>query len=139
MIETSIRIDQATLQEFGDELAKSPTRPSHCVFKHGLTPAAKKALVDDCKGIHKFDAIAKVALELSRQGTCMSARELCVDILNPAGHKTDRGSPFTGDARGPCKLVASAWRHFHDRLKRPGIADAIAQVFTDVYGTKAYE
>jgi hypothetical protein len=69
----------------------------------------------------------------------MTARDLCLEILNPAGHRTNRGTPFTGNTQGPCRLVATAWNYFQNTLQRPDIAEDIALSFTDIYGNYAYE
>ena len=109
------------------------------VLHQGLLPTAKELLVEGCKGIHKFDAIAKVAHELRKQRSCMTARSLCLDVLNPAGHKTNRGTPFTGNLWGPCRLVSTAWNHFQNETKQPDLAEDIALSFTDINGDYAYE
>lgn len=109
------------------------------VLKNGLQADAKEILIRECTGIHKFDAIAKVAHELRRQHSCMTARSLCLDILNPAGHTSNRGEPYTGNVWGPCRLVSTAWRHFMENEKKPDIAEDIAFAFTNVYGNYAYE
>lgn len=108
------------------------------VLKNGLQEEAKKILINECSGIHKFDAIAKVALELRKQHSYMTARSLCLEILNPAGHTTDRGTPFTGNLWGPCRLVSTAWNYFQTTQNKPEIAENIALAFTDVNGNYAY-
>lgn len=109
------------------------------VLDNGLLPEAKRILVRECAGIHKFEAIAKVAHALRQQHSYMTARDLCLEILNPAGHRTNRGTPFTGNTQGPCRLVATAWRHFHNSERRPDVAEDIALSFTDVDGNYAYD
>ena len=109
------------------------------VLHNGLLPATSQALIAECVGIHKFDAIAKVALELRRQHSFMTARSLCLDILNPAGHRTNYGTPYTGNKKGPCRLVSTAWNHFQNEENCPDIAEAIALSFTDINGEYAYE
>lgn len=109
------------------------------VLHNGLLPGSKQTLITECGGIHKFDAIAKVAHELRRQHSYMTARSLCLDILNPAGHRTNYGTPYTGNKKGPCRLVATAWNHFQNGEKRPDIAEDIALSFTDMKGDYAYE
>ncbi len=109
------------------------------VLKSGLLPEARQMIIEECVGIHKFDAIAKVAHELRRQRSYMTARSLCLDILNPAGHTTNYGTPYTGNKKGPCRLVATAWNHFQHEENRPDIAEDIALSFTDMNGDYAYE
>lgn len=109
------------------------------VLHNGLLPAASQTLIAECIGIHKFDAIAKVAHELRRQHSFMTARSLCIDILNPAGHKTNYGTPYTGNKKGPCRLVSTAWNYFQNKENRPDIAEDIALSFTDINGEYAYE
>ena len=111
--------------------------PLHDILNKRLQPNIKAILVRECTGIHKFAAIAKIAHELRRQYSCMTARDLCLDILNPAGHRTNRGMPYTGNVWGPCRLVATAWKHFNKDA--PDIAEDIALSFTNVYGNYAYE
>ena len=107
------------------------------VLTKGLTEKARKILVRECMGVDKYDAIAKVALELRKQRSYMSARHLCTEILNSSGHTTNRGEPFTGNGRGPCKLVSAAWGRFHG--SNDGIAEDIALSFTKDNGEYAYE
>ncbi len=108
------------------------------VFHKGLIQDSKQILITECAGISKFDAIAKVALELRRQHSYMTARSLCLDVLNPAGHKTEYGTPYTGNTKGPCRLVSTAWSHFQHNENRPDIAEKIALSFTDMKGEYAY-
>lgn len=105
-------------------------------FGGGLAPEARQALVRALAGVGTFDAVAAVALELRRQRAVMTARSLCLDVLNPAGLRTRRGEPFTGNGKGPCRLVAAAWNHF--QASRPDVAESIALAFTDIHGTYAY-
>ena len=109
------------------------------VFKNGLKPEARDILVRECIGMDKYDAIAKTALELRRQYSYMSARDLCLKILNSAGIKNDRGEPFSGNTRGPCRLVSTAWNHFQNVTNQQEVAEAIALAFTNVSGRYAYE
>ncbi len=109
------------------------------VLQNGLSATSQQILVAECTGISTFDAIAKVAHELRKQRSYMTARSLCLDILNPAGHKTQRGTPYTGKTQGPCRLVATAWNYFQNTVKRPDIAEDIALAFTDIHGNYAYE
>ena len=109
------------------------------VLHNGLLPAARQALITECVGIHKFDAIAKVAHELRRQRSFMTARSLCLDVLNPAGHTTNYGTPYTGNKKGPCRLVSTAWNHFQNVVKRSDIAEDIALSYTNMNGEYAYE
>lgn len=109
------------------------------VLTEGLKPEAQEILVRECTGIDKFDAVAKIAAELRRQHSLMTARSLCLDILNPAGHKTNRGEAFTGNSQGPCKFVSAAWHHFQFARKMPDVAENIALAFTNVHGYYAYE
>lgn len=109
------------------------------VLTEGLKPEAQEILVRECTGIDKFDAIAKIAAELRRQRSLMTAKSLCLDILNPAGHKTTRGGAFTENSQGPCKLVSAAWKHFQFVRKMPDVAENIALAFTNVHGNYAYE
>jgi hypothetical protein len=109
------------------------------VLKAGLKPEAQQILVQECMGIPKFEAIAKVACELRRQHSCMTARSLCLDILNPAGHKSNRGEPFTGNVWGPCRLVSTAWNYYQNVRKMPDVAENIALSFTNLNGDYAYE
>ncbi len=109
------------------------------VLHNGLLSATRQALIDECVGIHKFDAIAKVAHELRKQHSYMTARSLCLDVLNPAGHTTNYGTPYTGNKKGSCRLVSTAWNHFQNVKNRPDIAEDIALSFTDMNGDYAYE
>ena len=109
------------------------------VLQNGLSATSQQILVAECTGISTFDAIAKVAHELRKQRSYMTARSLCLDVLNPAGHKTQRGTPYTGKTQGPCRLVATAWDYFQNTVKRPDIAEDIALAFTDIHGNYAYE
>ena len=109
------------------------------VLHNGLIPTTRQTLIAECAGIDKFDAIAKVAHELRRQHSFMTARSLCLDVLNPAGHRTNNGTPYTGNKKGPCRLVSTAWNHFQNGENRPDIAEDIALAFTDMNGNYAYE
>lgn len=104
-----------------------------------LTPAGKQHLIDLCHGLSKFEAIAQIAMALEADHTTITARSLCLDVLNPAGFTTDIGEPFTGNSQGPCKLVASAWDYFQNVVKCPLVAKAIAEAFTDIAGGYAYD
>lgn len=107
------------------------------VLKDGLSESAREILIRECRGIDTFSAIAKIAHELRKQHSCMTAKKLCLEILNPAGHTSNMGEPFTGNRRGPCKLVASAWYRYHK--DKPDIAEDIALSFTTQNGRYAYE
>lgn len=109
------------------------------VYMQGLKPEAQAILVGECVGMGKFDAIAKVALELRKQHSYMTARSLCLDILNNAGIKNNFGLSFSGKARGPCKLVSAAWNYFHNACKQADVAENIALAFTTVSGYYAYK
>ena len=109
------------------------------VLQQGLSPAAIDILTRECSvdKMDKFEAIARIAHELRRQKALMTARSLCVDILNKAGHRTNRGTKFTGNCQGPCRLCATAYRRFED--SEPAIAEEIAYAFTNDNGLYAYE
>ncbi len=108
-------------------------------FGQGISEDALKILIRECScaKMNKYEAISRIALELRRQHSCMSARSLCVDILNKAGHRTDAGTEYTGNGKGPCRLCATAYRRFEQI--EPDVADAIAVAFTKDNGFYAYE
>lgn len=102
-----------------------------------ISADAKETLVERIKKVgDKYKAIEVVALMLRKYGCIMSARDLS-DLLNESGYRTNRGRPFTGNCRGPYKLIRAAY-------KRAGvmdmdIADAIACSFTRANGSYAYK
>lgn len=109
------------------------------VLQQGLSPEAREILIRECSAekMDKYEAIAHVALELRKQRQYMTARSLCLDILNKAGHTTDWGTEFTGNCQGPCRLCSTAYHRFV--TTEPSIADNIAYAFTKVNGFYAYE
>ena len=109
------------------------------VLQQGLSPEAKDILINECSAekVNKFEAIARIAHELRRQHSYMTARSLCVEILNKAGHRTNNGTEYTGNCQGPCRLCATAYHRFEKQ--EPGIADDIAYAFTKDNGFYAYE
>lgn len=109
------------------------------VLQQGLSPEAIDILTRECSvnKMDKFEAIARIALELRKQKALMTARSLCVDILNKTGHRTNRGTEYTGNCQGPCRLCATAYRRFED--SEPETAKAIAYAFTNDNGLYAYE
>lgn len=109
------------------------------VLKNGLSQKAVERLVSEIKNEEKYAAIAKIAGELRRQKSCMTARDLCVRLLDAAGFLTNRGTRYTGRGRGPCKLVASAWGYYQYSEKRADIAEDIALAFTNDSGYYAYK
>ena len=109
------------------------------VLKNGLRQSAVDRLVHEVKGDSKYAAIAKIAGELRRQKSCMTARDLCVKVLDKAGFLTNRGTRYTGNGHGPCKLAASAWNYYQHSEKKPEIAEDIALAFTNDSGFYAYE
>lgn len=111
--------------------------PLAAVRERGLSDEAQSILVCECAKVDKFEAIAKVARGLRNQDSVMTARDLCMKVLNPAGHTTDWGSAFTGNGRGPCKLVSAAWKRYNGQC--PDIAEDIALAFTRDDGFYAYE
>lgn len=110
------------------------------VYGNGLSPKSKDLLIKECDSRcnTKFEAIAKVAHELRKQHSLMTARSLCTDILNHARHRTQRDTLFTGNGRGPCRLVKTAWDHFQNVEKRGDIAEDIALSFVRTNGRYAY-
>ncbi len=60
------------------------------------------------------------------------------DVLKELGIKTDAGSDYTGNTRGPCRLIATAWHYYQDIRKEADVAENIALAFTKVNGTYAY-
>ena len=111
------------------------------VLRLGLSPEANEILVRKCSAekMNKFEAIARIAHELRKQRSYMTARSLCVDILNKAGHLTNYGAQYTGNGRGPCSLCYRAYRRFKEKEGEPQIADDIAYAFTTDRGFYAYE
>ena len=87
--------------------------------------------------MNKFEAIARIAHELRKQRSFLTARSLCVDILNQAGHRTNIGTEYTGNGKGPCRLCATAYHRFIEH--EPQIAEDIALAFTQDNGFYAYE
>ena len=115
--------------------------PLSDVLQHGLSSEAKEILIRECSAdkIDKFEAIARIAHELHKQGARMTARSLCVDISNKAGHRTKRGTQYTGKGKGPCSLCYRAYRRFNEKESEPQIADDIAYAFTTNRGFYVYE
>ena len=109
------------------------------VLQQGLSPAAIDILTRECSvdKMDKFEAIARIALELRRQKALMTARSLCLDVLYKAGHQNNRGTRYTGNCQGPCRLCATAYRRFEN--SEPETAEAIAYAFTNDNGFYAYE
>lgn len=109
------------------------------VLQQGLSPEANEILIRECSAekMDKFEAIARIAHELRKQRSYMTARSLCIDILNKAGHLTNYGTPYTGNGKGPCRLCSTAYHRFEER--EPQIADDIAYAFTTDGGFYAYE
>ena len=109
------------------------------VLHQGLSQQAIDILIRECSfdKIGKYEAIARVAHELRKQKSTMTARSLCMDILNKAGHRTNRGGEYTGNCQGPCHLCATAYRRFES--SEPGIAEEIAYAFTKDNGHYAHE
>lgn len=108
------------------------------VFNQVLPQESIQILVNECRGLDVYSMIAKVAHELRNQRSCMTARRLCLDILNKAGATTRWGTEYTGNTRGPCKLVSSAWKHY-DAAGEKSVAENIAYAFKTVSGYYAYE
>lgn len=113
--------------------------PMPDVLTQGLSPEASEILIRECSAekIDKFEAIARIAHELRKQKSYMTARSLCVDILNKAGHRTDYGTEYTGNCMGPCRLCAAAYWRFEKEEHQ--LADDIAYAFTKDNGMYAYE
>lgn len=109
------------------------------VLQQGISQEAQDILIRECSAdkMNKFEAIACIAHELRRQRSYMTARNLCVNILNKAGHRTNWGTEYTGNCQGPCRLCATAYRRFENN--EPKIADDIAYAFTKDNGFYAYE
>lgn len=109
------------------------------VLHQGLSFEATDILVRECSAdkMDKFEAIARIAHELRKQRSLMTARSLCVNVLNKAGHLTNKGTKYTGNCQGPCRLCATAYRRFE--YVEPQIAEDIAYAFTRDNGLYAYE
>ena len=108
-------------------------------LQQGLSAEAKEILIRECSitKMNKFEAIARIAHELRKQRSFLTARSLCVDILNQAGHRTNIGTEYTGNGKGLCRLCATAYHRFIDH--EPQIAEDIALAFTQDNGFYAYE
>jgi hypothetical protein len=86
---------------------------------------------------HKFACVDWVANELKKQDVCMTAKALCV-LLNELGYRTDRGTLFSLERRGPYQIVKATY-HW---LKSKGLderADVVAKAFLNADNEYAYE
>jgi len=86
---------------------------------------------------HKFACVDWTANELKKQASCMTAKALC-KLLNELGYRTDRGTEFSLERRGPYQVVKATY-HW---LKSEGLderAKAVAQAFLNAEHEYAYE
>ena len=97
---------------------------------HYLTVCAKQVA-------NSREAIRLIAEELNRHGATMSAIYL-VDILNAAGHRTQRGGKYTGTPPGIYETISKAYTYY-DSNGESSAADKIAKAFTRPDGSYAYE
>lgn len=102
-----------------------------------LTQEGQRYMIDLCAGHDKFGAIREIAIKLQKSDVAITAVDLCRKILNPAGFKTDLGTEYTGNRRGPCAVVRAAYDHFAGT--EPLVAKAIAEAFTAMDGLPAYD
>jgi hypothetical protein len=83
------------------------------------------------------EAVAFIATELRKQNARMTVRLLC-NLLNELGYRTTYGTEYSA-GRGSYRMIASAWKHYNDNLKKPDIAENIALAFTKPNGEYAYD
>lgn len=102
-----------------------------------LTPVLRQYIGEQCADKNRFEVIATIAKELRKQNCAMQAKLAC-ELLNDLGIKSDAGTDYTGNKRGPCRLISTAWSYYKDTTKEVDIADNIALAFTKVNGSYAY-